>query len=228
MGILLLEGGSEFQGKMEEADRKALALAGGGEAKIAIIPTAAAPGNNSKLAGDNALKWFRKLGVVYAISLPIVDKKAADDPALSAELKRANFIFILGGFPGYLENTLRDSRCLDALLGAYNKGAVLAGSSAGAMVLFEWYFDPAVKKIKKGFGIQNGVILIPHHNRVGNKWRSLYFDKVADVLWVGIDEQTGMINQTEPNSWTVHGKGGVTVYGRTAIDFFRSGQTFRL
>ena len=127
-----------------------------------------------------------------------------------------------------MESTLRDSRALDALLDAYQAGAVVVGSSAGAMVLCEWYFDPAVKKIKNGFGFLEAVMVIPHHNTVGSRWRSLYFDKIADVLWVGIDEQTGMINQTEPNSWTVYGKGGVTVYGRTVIDFFRPGQTFRL
>ena len=228
MGILVLEGGSEFQGKMEEPDKRALALTGQQKAKLRIIPTAAVPENNSSGAGNNALKWFRTLGAKNIISLPIIDKQTANDSELSTELRRADFIFILGGSPGYLESTLRDSRALDALLDAYQAGAVVVGSSAGAMVLCEWYFDPAVKKVKKGFGIQNGVILIPHHNTIKSEWRSLYFDKVADVLWVGIDEQTGMINQLEHNRWTVYGQGGVTVYRRTGPDYYRTGKTFRL
>jgi cyanophycinase len=132
MGILLLEGGCEFQGKMEEPDRKAIALAGGENAKIVIIPTAAAPDNNSRRAGNTALKWFRSLGAKNVISLPIIDKHSADDSKLSAELDQAKLIYILGGFPGYLAHTLAETRCLDALLRAYQKGAVLAGRVSGS------------------------------------------------------------------------------------------------
>ena len=45
-GYLLLEGGAEFGGQMAVPDRRALELAGGFEARISIIPTAAAPDNN--------------------------------------------------------------------------------------------------------------------------------------------------------------------------------------
>jgi cyanophycinase len=227
MGILLLEGGCEFQGKMEEPDKKALTLAGGKNAKVVIIPTAAAPDNNSKRAGNTALEWFRTLGARNILALPIIDKQSADDPELSVELDRANLIYILGGFPGYLDHTLKESRCLDALLRAYEKGAVIAGSSAGAMVLCKWYFDPVDKKIKKGFGIIEDVILIPHHDTFGRSWRSLYFDKISDIRCIGIDEQTGMMNQADRHRWTVYGKGEVTLYLKTSIKSFKTGQTFQ-
>jgi cyanophycinase len=218
MGILLLEGGCEFQGKMEEPDKKALTLAGGKNAKVVIIPTAAAPDNNSKRAGNTALEWFRTLGARNILALPIIDKQSADDPELSVDL---------GGFPGYLDHTLKESRCLDALLRAYEKGAVIAGSSAGAMVLCKWYFDPVDKKIKKGFGIIEDVILIPHHDTFGRSWRSLYFDKISDIRCIGIDEQTGMMNQADRHRWTVYGKGGVTLYLKTSTASYKTGQTFR-
>jgi cyanophycinase len=227
MGILLLEGGCEFQGKMEEPDRKALVLAGDKSAKVVIIPTAAAPDNNSKRAGNIAMKWFRTLGARDISSLPIIDKKSADDPELSAKLDGANLIYILGGFPGYLDHTLKESRCLNALLDAYDKGAVLAGSSAGAMVLCDWYFDPRVKEIKKGFGILKDTILIPHYNTFGHSWRSAYLDTISDIRCIGIDEQTGMMNQAERHQWTVYGKGGVTVYLKTSTASYTPGQTFR-
>jgi cyanophycinase len=227
MGILLLEGGCEFQGKMEEPDRKALELAGGKNAKVVIIPAAAAPDNNSERAGNTALKWFRTLGARSVFSLPIIDRKSADDPKLSAELDHANLIYILGGFPGYLDLTLRKSRCLDALWRAYQKGTVLAGSSAGAMVLCEWYFDPAVKEIKMGFGIKKNVILIPHHDTFGRSWHSVYLDKISDIQCIGIDEQTGMIRQGCNHRWTVYGKGKVTLYSKSSIVTYGTGQTFQ-
>ena len=43
MGYLVLQGGAEFGGLMIEVDRRALALAGGRDAAIEIIPAAAAP-----------------------------------------------------------------------------------------------------------------------------------------------------------------------------------------
>ncbi|MBW2605704.1 MAG: cyanophycinase [Deltaproteobacteria bacterium] len=227
MGILLLEGGCEFQGKMEEPDKKALKLAGGTKAKVVIIPTAAAPDDNSRQACNTAIKWFRTLGARNISALPIIDKESANDPELSAQLDRSNLIYILGGFPGYLDHTLKESRCLDALWRAYDKGAVIAGSSAGAMVLCEWYFDPVYKKIKKGFGIKKDVILIPHHDTFGRSWRSLYFDKISDIRCIGIDEQTGMIDQAHRHRWKVYGKGGVTLYRKTSIVSYQTGQTFR-
>lgn len=227
MGILLLEGGCEFQGKMEAPDRKALTLAGGQNAKVVVIPTAAAPDNNSERAGNIASEWFRTLGARNILALPIIDKESANDPDLSAELDRANLIYILGGFPGYLERTLNETRCLDALLRTYEKGAVLAGSSAGAMVLCEWYFDPTAKEIKKGFGILKDVILIPHHDTFGQSWHSLYFDESSDVRCIGIDEQTGMINQADRHQWTVYGKSGITLYLKTSIETYNTGQSFR-
>lgn len=227
MGILLLEGGSEFQGKMEAPDRKALSLAGGKNAKMVIIPTAAAPDNNSIRAGITAVEWFRKLGASNVSALPIIDQESANDPELSAQLDRANLIYILGGFPGYLEHTLKKSRCLDALWRAYQKGTVLGGSSAGAMVLCEWYFDPTVKEIKKGFGVLKDVILIPHHDTFGGSWHSLYFDKISDTRCIGIDEQTGMINETGNFRWTVHGKGKVTLYLKGSLISYKTGESFQ-
>ena len=228
MGILLFEGGCEFQGKMEQPDRKALALAGEEKARIAVIPTAAAPDNNHERAGNNALMWFRALGAENTISLPIIDTASANDPELSFQLNRADFIYVLGGFPGYLEKTLRKSLCLDAMQSAYQRGAVLAGSSAGAMVLCERYFDPEVKQIKNGFGIKKNVILIPHHDTFGGAWREKYLGDIQDVRCVGIDEQTGMIREREHHQWTVYGKGTVTVYQEFSIDVYNSGQKFEL
>jgi hypothetical protein len=64
MGHILLEGGSEFGGQMEECDRRAIQLAGGVGARIRIVPTAAVPDDNHQRAGENGVRWFRSLGVV--------------------------------------------------------------------------------------------------------------------------------------------------------------------
>ena len=57
MGHILLAGGAEFGGQMAAADRRAIELAGGPTAPIAIIPAAAAPDHNHQRAGANGVRW---------------------------------------------------------------------------------------------------------------------------------------------------------------------------
>ena len=58
MGFIVLEGGAGFGGRMADPDRLAIRLAGGPDARICILPTAAAPDNNHRRAGQNAIDHF--------------------------------------------------------------------------------------------------------------------------------------------------------------------------
>ena len=89
------------------------------------------------------MRWFRHLGALQVESLPLVDRTSADDPAIADRLLKARLIYLLGGFPAHLALSLQGSRSWQAVLQAYGSGAVIAGSSAGAMVLCSDYFDPA-------------------------------------------------------------------------------------
>src|SRR3569832_798076 len=141
MGYLLLEGGSEFGGRMRDPDLKAIELAGGFEAPIRIIPTAAAPDHNHQRAGNNGIRWFQSLGARDVVTLPLTDKASANEESIAKALRDAKLIYMLGGVPGYLGETLRGSLAWAATLEAYRNGAVIAGSSAGAMVMCEFYYD---------------------------------------------------------------------------------------
>src|ERR1700731_4115033 len=125
-GYLLLEGGAEFGGKMAEPDRRAIELAGGPDVTISIIPTAAAPDNNHQRAGNNGARWFRSLGASSVDVISVIDTVSANDTHLSAQLRQARLLYLLGGFPGYLGETLQGSLCWQAMLEAYEHGAVLA------------------------------------------------------------------------------------------------------
>jgi cyanophycinase-like exopeptidase len=80
------------------------------------------------------MDWFRSLGAANAASVPLIDGTSADDPAIEEALLQSRLIFLLGGFPSYLEQTLQGSRGWQAIVSAYQGGAVIAGSSAEAMV----------------------------------------------------------------------------------------------
>lgn len=210
MGYLLLEGGAEFGGRMSEPDLRAIELAGGFDAPIRIIPAAAAPDNNHKRAGNNGVRWFQSLGakdveVVYAI-----DKASANDPALAASIRASRLIYLLGGFPQHLGETLANSRVWQAALQAYEEGAVLAGSSAGAMVLCAQYYDPYEKKLLPGLNLIPQSCVLPHHNNYGRNWAKSLSGQLPDSILIGIDEQTGMLS--EGDSWRVYGAGAVALY----------------
>src|SRR5512144_3280212 len=122
MGTLLLEGGAEFGGRMRDPDRKAIELAGGVEAPIRIIPTAAAPDNNHQRAGNNGVRWFQSLGAKDVLSLPLIDKASANELGIVNSLREAKLIYMLGGFTGYLGETLQESAAWEAVLEAYHAG----------------------------------------------------------------------------------------------------------
>ena len=147
MAYFLLEGGSEFGGRMSEPDLRAIELAGGLQASIVILPTAAAPDHNHLRAGRKGQRWFESLGVSRVDVVPVTDKPSADNPEFATRVVAARLIYLLGGFPRYLCETLRDSQVWLAALQAQQTGAVIAGSSAGAMVLCEHYYDPYEGKL---------------------------------------------------------------------------------
>ena len=227
-GAILLEGGAEFGGRMADPDRQALAAAGGPSARVAIIPAAAAPDHNAERAGKNAVRWFRHLGALQVESLPLVDRISADDPAIADRLLEARLIYLLGGFPAYLALSLQGSRSWQAVLQAHGSGAVIAGSSAGAMVLCSDYYDPAGDDVFPGLGLLARTCVVPHHETVGRRWVPTLLNARPNSLLMGIDEETGVLTRGARNHWQVYGKGQVTVYRKGQVAGFGPGQTFRL
>src|SRR5436190_5217725 len=141
-GHILLAGGAEFGGRMAVPDLRAIELAGGADARISIIPTAAAPDRNHERAGRNGVRWFESLDARNVAALPLIDRASADSPAVVAALRESRLIYLLGGFPHYLGQTLLGSASWQAIVAAYQAGALVAGSSAGAMVLCQHYYNP--------------------------------------------------------------------------------------
>ncbi len=224
MGYLLLEGGAEFGGRMREPDLKAIELAGGFDAPIRIIPTAAAPDNNHQRAGDNGIRWFESLGAKDVGSLPLIDKTSANDEGIAKSLREAKLIYILGGFTGYLGETLNGSAAWQAVLEAYATGAVVAGSSAGAMVMCEFYYDPNRGQVVDGLNLVPNAIVMPHYNTFGKSWASRLIE-ISQVTLIGIDEKTGMLDDGA-GTWTVHGAGNVTLYRNQKVENYEAGKAF--
>lgn len=227
MGHILLAGGAEFGGRMSEPDLRVIELAGGFDAPIAILPTAAAPDHNHKRAGGNGVRWFQSLGAKNVFSLDVIDKESANDSSIADQIRSSKIIYLLGGFPGFLGETLNDSLCWSAALNAYHNGAIIAGSSAGAMVMCEHYYDPYKQKLLSGLNLIPNACVLPHHNNFGRKWAGQLRQMLPDATLIGIDEATGMVGEPA-EEWRVHGGGEVTLYqGESTVGYGR-GETFSL
>ncbi len=227
MKNLVLQGGAEFSGRMSESDLQAIELSGGTDAPICILPTAAALDHNHKRAGSNGIRWFKSLGAKNVFAVDVIDSASANDAALAASIRAARLIYLLGGFPRYLGETLANSICWQAALDAYAEGAVIAGSSAGAMVLCEHYYDPSEKKVLRGLNLISNACVLPHHNNFGKTWTHSLKRSLPSTTLLGIDEGTAMIHEAD-GVWRVYGAGAVTVYCGEQVQVHERGAVFSI
>jgi cyanophycinase len=226
MGHLLLEGGAEFGGRMRDPDLRAIELAGGFNAPLRIIPTAAAPDDNHDNAGSFGARWFESLGVQDVLSLPLITKTSANNEEIAMVLREAKFVYMLGGFTHYLCQTLKGSRAWQGVMDAYNNGAVIGGSSAGAMVMCEFYYHHNEGKVYKGLNLLPNALVLPHHNSFGKRWAPNLLKEIPKVTLIGIDEETGMIDDGDNSSWNVYGPGEVTLYRNGKVEAYKAGESF--
>ncbi len=228
MGFILLEGGAEFGGRMADPDRQAMMRAGGPDVPISIIPAAAASDNNHQQAGRKGVDWFQGLGATNVSVLPLINSASANDPEIVAALAKSRLIYLLGGFPHYLGQALNGSPSWQAMLTAYLAGAVIAGSSAGAMVLCEYYYDPVSSQVVKGLNLVEYICILPHHNTYGKDWVPQLKQQLPDIVLVGIDEETGALKDASHDDWRVYGKGKITLYHSRHVEEFEAEQEFTL
>jgi len=228
MGFILLEGGAEFGGRMADPDRQAIRRAGGPDVPISIIPAAAASDNNHQQAGQNGVDWFQGLGATNVSVLPLIDSASANDPEIVTALAKSKLIYLLGGFPRYLGQALDGSRSWQAISNAYRSGVVVAGSSAGAMVLCEYYYDPVSAQAVKGLNLVERICILPHHNTFGKDWVPQLQKQLPDIILFGIDEETGALYIASSGNWRVYGKGKITLYHSRHVEEFEAGQAFAL
>jgi cyanophycinase len=227
-GYILLEGGAEFGGLMADPDRRALELAGGLEAAVSIIPAAAAPDHNDRRAGETGARWFRQLGATRVAVAPLIDTTSANQPEVAAALRQSRLIYLLGGFPRHLGESLAGSLSWQAMVTAYEAGGVVGGSSAGAMVLGQHYFDPQTNTVVAGLNLAPRLCVVPHHNQFGKSWIDRLAAGLPEIWLVGIDEQTGLLDDGPNHTWNVYGKGSATLYRDGQARAYRPGETFSI
>ncbi|MBI3761244.1 MAG: hypothetical protein HY260_05205, partial [Chloroflexi bacterium] len=96
-GTIALVGGGEFRAPCDEMDRALIELAGGQSARVGIIPTAAAR-ENPRLAAQNGVNHFRRLGASTG-AIMIVQRANADSPRFAAQIDDLTLAYLTGGDP---------------------------------------------------------------------------------------------------------------------------------
>lgn len=200
-GPIALVGGNEFRSPARDLD--AWLLERSGSRTVTVLPTAAAH-SRPELAIQTARAHFTELGAAVR-EVMVLDRQDAEDRVMAEDVESASFLYLTGGDPRLLADVLRGSLVWRAILLALERGAVLAGSSAGAMVLCDRMLVPRRSELAEGLGLLEGRLVVPHHNQ----WRTVP-DVRSGVDVIGIDECTGLV--LDADGGRVLGAGSVTVY----------------
>jgi cyanophycinase len=206
-GPLVLVGGAEWsegcsfdQPLWEEAGRP----------DVVVLPTAAAY-EHPQRAVDAATTWFAGFRA-KARGLMMLNRTDAHDDGMVREVRNARFLYLSGGSPMHLRSVLKDTPAWTALGAAWADGAVVAGSSAGAMVLCDPMVDPRGGALTLGLGLITRVAVLPHYDTWSEEKAHRTVQLATGHLRIAaIDERTALIRQGN-GSWRMAGAGDVTVY----------------
>jgi cyanophycinase len=212
-GPIALVGSGEFLPAMEAVDA---ALLAGRPTRAVFLPTAAAPEGTDRVDYWVGLgtEHYRRLGV-EPVPLAVLDRRDADDPANAAAVTGAGLVYLSGGNPGYLADTLRGTAVLEALLAAWRAGAALAGCSAGACALTALADDTRTGATRPGLAVVPELVVLPHFDRI-ERWAPGIVERRAAGLapgqvLLGIDEDTALISGDD--GWRVDGRQKVWIVG---------------
>jgi cyanophycinase len=213
-GPIALVGSGEFLPVMRPVDAQLLE---GRPQRAVFLPTAAAPEGEQRLAYWIGLgtAHYRAMGV-EPVPLRVLTREDADDPELAAGIDGAGLVYLSGGNPGYLVETLRGTRVWRAIHAAWLSGTALAGCSAGAIALSAVVPDPRsteIGRIEPALGVVPQLAVIPHFDRFDRVLprlaQRIHTEAPPGVTTIGIDEDTALVGGLD--EWTVRGRQRVWV-----------------
>lgn len=218
--MLALVGSGEYLPGMEAVDRELLGRLAG-PPRVVCLPTAAGTEGAERIGywSDLGVAHFTRLGA-EAQSLPVIDRASANDLALAGEISQANFVYLSGGKPDYLHKTLAGSRAWESILAVLAGGGLLAGCSAGAMILGEKFFG--FPGWRSGFNFLPGATVVPHFDEIPSAMlRSVWLTADKSLAMVGIDGYTALV--VDGDRREVLGTGGVAIWNRAGKQRYGAG-----
>jgi cyanophycinase len=162
---------------------------------------------------------FTHLGA-HVQAARITNRAEAEDVRFAEMLEQADLIYFSGGDPGYLFSCLKDTLLWKQVYQRYLKGAILAGSSAGAMVFGHYLLanpyavgeHQAAPQWTPALNLTPYTIL-PHYDFLAHHESRLFNALLTNIKprikhsLLGIDENTALLLRA--GSVQVMGKGTI-------------------
>jgi cyanophycinase len=227
-GHLLLIGGAEDKLRQKQILARFVSLAGGAEARVAVISTASSLGDEATQLYE---ELFGSMGVTEVRGVRPLVRDDANDAAMIEPVADATGIFMTGGNQLRLASVIGGTALGRILVDRHRHGAIVAGTSAGASAIASHMVafgtggatpKQRMTQMSAGLGLLPGVLIDQHfeqRNRIGRLLALVA--QSPSLLGIGIDEDTaGLV--TPKGVLEVIGKGSVTILdpGRIQTDAY--------
>jgi len=223
-GFIVPIGGAENKENDRQILERFVAVSGGGDADLVVIPTA------SKLAetGGKYQALFTELGARRVDVMDFDTRRDCQEPNRLARLEQATGIFFTGGNQLRLTTLLGGTPVAKLIRRRNASGATVGGTSAGAGILSEHMIafgdegsSPIAGSVRlaPGLGLTNRFVIDQHfrqRDRLGRLLTALAYNPFA--VGIGLDEDTAAFIGPD-NTLEVVGSGGVTVVDAAGMSF---------
>ena len=216
-GPVMVIGGAEDKFRDKVILARFAKFAGGAEGHVVVISTASS-------LGEQATEMYRELllglGIGKVTGLRPEEREQADESEGLAAVRDATGVFMTGGNQSRLTQVVGGTKLADALFLAHDRGAVLAGTSAGASALASHMLaygqtgatpKHRMVQLSAGLGILRDMVIDQHFEQRGRVGRLLALvAQSPSLLGVGVDEDTCAIVHAD-DTLQVIGRGAVTI-----------------
>lgn len=217
----MIIGGAEDKLRKRGILKDFVAASGGSDARIVVIPTASSLGPEIVEVYE---ALFTKLGAAEIRSARPETREDAHDPQLVQALEEATGIFMTGGNQLKLSGAICGTPFGDAIVAAHERGAVVAGTSAGASIqsshMVAFGAGGATPKqrmtqVAAGLGLVTSTVIDQHFDQRNRYGRLLMIvSQSPQLLGIGVDEDTAAVIEDEDGHEVlrVTGRGAVTIF----------------
>lgn len=192
---ICLQGGGEFSPGCRAMDADLVRRAGG---RVVVSALAGTPGRDYDTATANGVRHFCAVGAGDVVGAP--DARTDGEAALAA-LAGARLLVLPGGSPSRLLSALTETGVGELLAKALADGAVVLGSSAGAMVLGSWTALPDRRgagpmAVEPALGLAGDLAVVPHWSGGSSRgdWLRALDDALPEsTVLLGLPEESGVL-----------------------------------
>ena len=213
----MIIGGAEDKFRNKVILSRFVELAGGPDADIVVVSTASSLGEH---ATELYRLLFTDMGVSHITGLRPVTRQEANDDHFTEVLEDATAVFLTGGNQLRLSSVVAGTVLGRAISEANRRGAVVAGTSAGAsaasthMMAFGASGETPKNRMAQmaaGLGLLQNAVIDQHFEQRTRIGRLIsVVAQSPSLLGIGVDEDTAAIVYAD-QTMEVIGKGVVTI-----------------